>query len=153
MYNLREVSPTKEGMTTNTCLGNHYSCVNKHLHPQEFEKCLINLDIHDHDSCYAVVIYENGSNFIPLRKARKNYIVVDNGDTYEKLRHYDENSEKKNEQGQQDVFRSTIDHDISIICALDNMCTQSTPPEVGDLWQKVRSSLILNRQLPLTVSV
>lgn len=85
MFILRAVSPEREGLTTNTELIGKYTPINKHLHPEEFNRTLSSGEFHDPESIFGFVVSNNGKDVEILRNKKEYYIMSDNGRTIERL--------------------------------------------------------------------
>lgn len=85
MYNLREVAPLNEGLTTNTELIGSYTVVMAQLHPMEFSKILASGDFYEPGSIFGFVVSNNGADLHILRERREYYVMKDNGKTFERI--------------------------------------------------------------------
>lgn len=85
MFILREVSPQREGLATNTELIGRYTPINKHLHPNEFERTLSSGQFHEPDSIFGFVVSNNGQDTQILRAGREYYVMTESGKTFERL--------------------------------------------------------------------
>ena len=90
MFVLREVFP--DGTESNRYLGDHYTVTAKSLRPIEFDECV--KDVYDVDDFESMDPKPNIYGFIrtwdiesafPLYKGNKNYIVTENGNTYDNV--------------------------------------------------------------------
>ena len=80
MFYLRTV---EDNMISNTCLGKSYWTVNKKDNPKEFD-AIVKENGFNEDTIYKIVIDSYGTNFVIISKY-KNFIVTENGNTYERL--------------------------------------------------------------------
>ena len=80
MFYLRTV---EDNIISNTCLGKSYWSVNKKDNPNEFN-AIVKENGFNKDTIHKIVVGSCGTNFVIISKY-KNYIVTENGNTYEKL--------------------------------------------------------------------
>jgi len=94
MYTLRTV---KDNIQNNECLGKDYQVIERDSNYNEFQKGYSNFHNKQHvadldtesdnfsQQTYAFIIFNKGSEIVPLYKDRKNYIVSENGKTFSNL--------------------------------------------------------------------
>jgi hypothetical protein len=84
-----------KGVPSNQSIGHAYVYIDKDRHPEDFQemrKCLN----HDPDEkTYGYVSYADGSATRSLFIGQENYIVSENGQTYENLTHIDDRQRKQ----------------------------------------------------------
>lgn len=82
MYSLRKIS--KEHVENNFYLGEFYTVINIERSLEEFKKEFLNYyGQNDNDCVYGFI--RSGSQVYPLSKGYQNYIVSENGNTYQNL--------------------------------------------------------------------
>lgn len=94
MYTLRTI---QNNIQTNECLGKSYHLIERHTNYDEFckafeifhsKKHVADLDNESDEfskQTYAFIIFNNGSDLIPLYKNRRNYIMNESGKTFSNL--------------------------------------------------------------------
>lgn len=83
MYTLRKLV---EDVQHNQFLGSQYQVIDKETNPEQFHKASeIIFGEKVDDNCYAIIIYDYGSEFIPLYKCQSNYIMTESGKTFSNL--------------------------------------------------------------------
>ncbi len=82
MFILRKV--TGSGIQSNTCLNKVYNLITEE-EKEEFD-CTMKLDDYRDEETkskiYAFIVYNEGSEIIPLYKAQRNYIMCSDGKTF-----------------------------------------------------------------------
>ncbi|RZK73566.1 MAG: hypothetical protein EOO85_17060 [Pedobacter sp.] len=84
MFILRKI--TGSGVQSNICLNKVYNLIREE-DKEEFEKTTSLNDYYQSEKAkiYAFLIYDEGSQIIPLFKAQKNYIMSSDGNTFDNL--------------------------------------------------------------------
>lgn len=80
MFILRQI--TESGHEANTCLGDYYAINYREINKESFDETVRLWDKEDLDSCYAVIVYEDGQSIMPLYDTCQNYIMMSNGQTF-----------------------------------------------------------------------
>lgn len=95
MFILRKI--TGSGVSVNICLNKSYNLVDEEGSPEEFKRALdhwflypgsekiLNQAHEVNEEIYAFLLYNSGSDMMPLYKKQKNYIMTSDGKTFDNL--------------------------------------------------------------------
>lgn len=84
MFVLRQIN--KDGLQTNLSLGEEYSITHKERSPDSFQFQVDELkDFPQKDQCYAVISFNNGSEWWPLYQNFQYYIMTGGGKTFDNV--------------------------------------------------------------------
>lgn len=83
MFILRRL--TKGKIEANTCLGIEYVIVYSETNKSEFEERVKLWSASDIKGIYAIIVFNDGSNIMPLYKGSHYYIMTSDGKTFDNV--------------------------------------------------------------------
>lgn len=86
MFVLRKVF--KDGVESNTCIGNSYIVVDKEKSLEEFNRSFDVFGYDNYDLIYGFISYDEGKEVIPLYNTQKNYIMNGNGGLFANIKYH-----------------------------------------------------------------
>lgn len=83
MFILRKI--TKAGKQINFDLGSDYNFIHNEHNSEDFKSSVKGFKLDDKD-IYGLIVYNDGAKFQCLFKGQHNYIMTDNGKTFDRLK-------------------------------------------------------------------